>query len=89
MIQSSQTAALDDEAVISSELSSDVLRLLPYTSSSFCVNGWLLLFVRVDPESKWGTVVSNMVSEWSQQIGLILLTKKLIEIGSKESRREK
>lgn len=51
--------------------------------------GWLLLFVRVDPESKWGTVVSNMVSEWSQQIGLILLTKKLIEIGSKESRREK
>ncbi len=47
---------------------------------------WLILFLRVDPESKWGTVVSNMVSEWSQQIGLVILTKKLIEIGSKESR---
>ncbi len=49
--------------------------------------GWVILFLRVDPESKWGTVVSNLVSEWSQQIGLILLTKKLIEIGSKESHR--
>ncbi len=40
----------------------------------------------LDPESKWGTVVSNLVSEWSQQIGLVLLTKKLIERGSKESK---
>ncbi len=47
---------------------------------------WVLLYSRVDPESKWGTVVSNVVSEWSQQIGLVLLTKKLVEIGSKESR---
>jgi hypothetical protein len=48
--------------------------------------GWLALFLRVDPESKWGTVVSNITSEWSQQIGLVVLTKKLIESGSKESR---
>jgi hypothetical protein len=47
--------------------------------------GWLALFFKVDPDSSWGTVVSNMVSEWSQQIGLVLLTKKLIETGSKES----
>lgn len=47
--------------------------------------GWLILFSRVDPESKWGTVVSNIVSEWSQQLGLVVLTKKLIERGSKES----
>jgi hypothetical protein len=47
---------------------------------------WLVLFSRVDPESKWGTVVSNISSEWSQQIGLVVLTKKLIERGSKESR---
>jgi len=40
---------------------------------------------RVDLESKWGTVVSNIVSEWSQQIGLVVLTKKLIERGSEES----
>jgi hypothetical protein len=50
--------------------------------------GWAILFSRVDPESKWGTVVSNIVSEWSQQIGLVLLTKKLIEPGSKESADE-
>ena len=49
--------------------------------------GWMILYARVNPESKWGTVVSNMVSEWSQQIGLVLLTKKLIERGSKESRQ--
>ncbi len=50
--------------------------------------GWVLLFSHVDPESKWGTVVSNIVSEWSQQLGLVLLTKKLIEPGSKESADE-
>lgn len=49
--------------------------------------GWVILFTRVDPDAKWGTVVSNIVSEWSQQIGLVLLTKKLIERGSKESKR--
>ncbi len=49
--------------------------------------GWVALFYRVDPEGKWGTVVSNLVSEWSQQIGLVLLTKKLIERGSEESRK--
>lgn len=47
--------------------------------------GWVALFTRFDPESKWGTVVSNLVSEWSQQIGLVLLTKKLMERRSKES----
>jgi hypothetical protein len=48
--------------------------------------GWLALFLRLDPESKWGSVVSNITSEWSQQIGLVVLTKRLIERGSKESR---
>jgi hypothetical protein len=47
--------------------------------------GWVALFLRIDPGSRWGTVVSNIVSEWSQQIGLVLLTKRLIETGSKES----
>jgi len=47
--------------------------------------GWVIIFLKADPESKWGTVVSNVVSEWSQQIGLVLLTKRLIETGSKES----
>lgn len=47
--------------------------------------GWAALFLKVGPDSKWGTVISNMLSEWTQQIGLVLLTKRLIETGSKES----
>lgn len=48
--------------------------------------GWILLFLRSDPSGKWGTVVSNIVSEWSQLLGLVLLTKKLREWHSKESK---
>lgn len=48
--------------------------------------GWIALFLKVDPDSTWGTVVSNIVSEWSQQIGLVVLTKRLVETGSKESK---
>jgi peptidoglycan/LPS O-acetylase OafA/YrhL len=47
--------------------------------------GWVLLYAHSDSESKWGQVVGNIVSEWTQSIGLVLLTKKLIETGSKES----
>jgi hypothetical protein len=48
--------------------------------------GWLLLYLRMNPEDKWGQVVGNIVSEWLQMAGLVFLTKKLIERGSKESR---
>jgi len=48
--------------------------------------GWALLFWRMNPESKWGQVVGNIVSEWVQMSGLVFLTKRLVEIGSKESR---
>ena len=48
---------------------------------------WIGLFVRSDPQGKWGQVVSNIVSEWSQILGLVLLTKRLIEWHSKESKR--
>ena len=47
--------------------------------------GWMLLFTKSDADSKWGQVVGNIVSEWTQILGLVLLTKKLIESGSKES----
>lgn len=47
--------------------------------------GWVLLYAHSDSESKWGQVVGNIVSEWTQILGLVLLTKKLIETGSKES----
>ena len=48
--------------------------------------GWIVLFARMDANGKWGQVVGNIVSEWTQIFGLVLLTKKLIEKKSKESR---
>jgi|SRR5277367_3949889 len=47
--------------------------------------GWIVAFRAMDPTSKWGQVVGNIVSEWTQILGLVLMTKRLIEIGSKES----
>ena len=49
--------------------------------------GWALLFWRMNPESKWGQVVGNIVSEWVQMAGLVFLTKELVETRSKESKR--
>lgn len=49
--------------------------------------GWIALFARSEPNSKWGQVVGNIVSEWTQIFGLVILTKKLIETHSKESNR--
>ncbi len=46
--------------------------------------GWACLFLKMNPESKWGEVVGNIVSEWVQMAGLVFLTKRLVEIGSKE-----
>lgn len=48
--------------------------------------GWIALFAASDANSKWGQVVGNIVSEWTQILGLVVLTKKLIETQSKESR---
>ena len=47
--------------------------------------GWIVAFGAMDPESKWGQVVGNIVSEWTQILGLVLMTKRLIETGSKEN----
>ena len=46
---------------------------------------WIALYARLDPEAKWGSVAGNIVSEWTQILGLVLMTKKLMEAGSKES----
>jgi hypothetical protein len=43
-------------------------------------------YARMQPDSKWGEVVSNLVSEWTQMLGLLLMSKKLFEKGSKESK---
>lgn len=46
--------------------------------------GWIVAFRAMDPNGKWGQVVGNIVSEWTQILGLVLMTKRLIEVGSKE-----
>jgi hypothetical protein len=48
---------------------------------------WVWLFATRDPDSKWGQVFGNIVSEWTQIFGLVILTKKLVETHSKESHR--
>ena len=49
-------------------------------------SAWIWLFAVSDPNSKWGQVVGNIVSEWTQIFGMVLLTKRLLESHSKESR---
>src|SRR6266852_4499678 len=49
--------------------------------------GWVALYASMDSEAKWGQVVGNIVSEWTQIFGLVLMTKRLIEPHSKESTR--
>ena len=49
--------------------------------------GWVILFAHSDANSKWGQVVGNIVSEWTQILGLLLMTKRLVETRSKESRK--
>jgi hypothetical protein len=45
--------------------------------------GWVVAFRGMDPNSRWGQVIGNVVSEWTQVLGLVLMTKRLIEVGSK------
>lgn len=47
---------------------------------------WLVLYARMDAQSKWGQVVGNVLSEWVQVLGIVWLTKKLLERGSEESK---
>src|SRR4051794_15596265 len=48
---------------------------------------WVFAYLRMSSEAKWGQVVGNIVSEWTQIIGTVLLTKKLTEAKSKESKK--
>jgi hypothetical protein len=47
--------------------------------------GWVVLYASMNSEAKWGQVVGNIVSEWTQIFGLVLLTKRMMEPHSKES----
>ena len=65
-------------------------RLRDHSLSIFLVVtgiAWVAVYASMDSEAKWGQVVGNIVSEWTQIFGLVLLTKKLIERHSKESGR--
>ena len=46
---------------------------------------WVLAFRAMNPTGKWGQVVGNIVSEWTQILGVVVMTKRLMEVGSKES----
>ena len=45
---------------------------------------WVAIYVRSDVDSKYGAVVGNIVSQWTQLLGIVLITKYASEIGSKE-----
>ncbi len=63
-------------------------KLLEHSLSIFLLItgiGWVVLYAFMDSEAKWGQVVGNIVSEWTQVFALVLMTKRLIEPHSKES----
>jgi membrane protease YdiL (CAAX protease family) len=47
---------------------------------------WAVFYSRLEVNGKTGQVVGNIVSEWTQIIGIVVITKYTREIGSKESK---
>jgi len=45
---------------------------------------WIAVYARSDVDSKAGQVIGNVVSDWTQVLGLVLMTKYARERGSKE-----
>jgi hypothetical protein len=45
---------------------------------------WAAVYARSDVNSKAGQVIGNVVSDWTQVLGLVLMTKYARERGSKE-----
>lgn len=45
---------------------------------------WCVVYARMDANGKAGQVVGNIVSEWTQILGLVVITKYAGEKGSKE-----
>jgi hypothetical protein len=45
---------------------------------------WLVVYAKSDVESRWGQVIGNIVSDWTQLLGLVIITKYARERGSKE-----
>jgi hypothetical protein len=49
---------------------------------------WTAAFFKMSPTEKWGQVVGSIVSEWTQILGVVIMTKRLVEAGSKEGKKE-
>jgi hypothetical protein len=47
---------------------------------------WIVAYARMDANGRAGQVVGNIVSEWTQVLGLVVMTKYLGETRSKEGR---
>jgi hypothetical protein len=47
---------------------------------------WTIAYFRSDVDSKAGQVFGNIVSDWTQVVGLVVLTKYTKEQGSKEGK---
>jgi len=45
---------------------------------------WAIVYARSDVNGKAGQVIGNIVSEWTQILGLVIITKYAREVGSKE-----
>jgi hypothetical protein len=46
---------------------------------------WVAVYANVKANGRAGQVIGNIVSEWTQLLGLVVMTKYMHEIGSKES----
>jgi hypothetical protein len=46
---------------------------------------WVAIYANIDANGRAGQVIGNIVSEWTQLLGLVVMTKYMREIGSKES----
>jgi hypothetical protein len=42
-----------------------------------------------NPQSKWGQVAGNILSEWVQMVGLAFLTKRLVESAPNKAGNER
>src|SRR5262245_23923273 len=47
---------------------------------------WVVVYAKNDVGSKWGQVLGNIVSDWTQLLGLVIITKYFRETGSKEGK---
>jgi len=45
---------------------------------------WIFVYARSDTDSRWGQVTGNILSEWTQVLGLVIITKYARETKSKE-----